>query len=517
VVLEQHNRPGGLWTSFSRRGAIFDLSTHWVTEPQTLNRMLEDLGSPPVNFVQLEHLGRYMGPPAAPGSAGTAGTPPPPRTAAATPLWDILVGPDAEAFKESVRASFPAVAEKGLTRLVSTAVDVSRLLDSLPVYSSELASIWTRLGANLSLLPRIPRLRRLGRMPAEQFFERLFPGDGLKGLRAALYTLAPIPGMPAMGPLAILGIGLRGRLYSPRGGTQVLADAFAQAALNNGAEIRYSQNVVSVLTNRRQVRGVVLADGTELHAPSVVSAGDAKRTFSRLLGSHRVPESYQKRLDGQPVSEPYCLISLVTTLDPATLGFDGTDVFVCPSVDVPRALESKEPEDCAFLLVFPQYVRPGNDPTLRSLQIVVPAGFSWQQHWNTSPTPERGPAYRALKQEFVGKIIARVQEYVPRLSSHLEVVDVSTPISFYRHTMNSEGAPVGWHYKSRRRWKQRVPFLRGLYQAGHWVGPSGALAVTRSGEWAAELVIRDTAKEAKGAHAPLEALQTRGTLTPPLR
>jgi all-trans-retinol 13,14-reductase len=35
VVVEQHTRPGGLWTSFSRQGFIFDISTHWVTDPRS--------------------------------------------------------------------------------------------------------------------------------------------------------------------------------------------------------------------------------------------------------------------------------------------------------------------------------------------------------------------------------------------------------------------------------------------------------------------------------------------------
>ncbi len=242
-----------------------------------------------------------------------------------------------------------------------------------------------------------------------------------------------------------------------------------------------------------QVRGVLLSDGSELQAPAVVSAADAKHTFYRLLGRHRVPESYQRRLEAQPVSEPYALLSLVTTLEPAALGYDGTDVFVCPSVDVPLALESKEPEDCFFLLVFPRYAQPGVDPALRAIQVVVPAAYAWREHWETWPTPERGRAYRELKKEWSEKIVQRAQEYVPGLASHLAEVDVATPITFERYTRNTEGAPVGWHYKSRQRWKQRVPFLRGLYQAGHWVGPSGAVPVTRSGQWAAELVVRDTA------------------------
>jgi len=495
LVLEQHCRPGGLWASFSRRGIIFDLSTHWVTDPRAVNKMLDDLGCPPVEFVQLENLGRYVGPPGPAGPVLPAGATASARVGAA-PSFDILVGPDVETFKESVRASFPTVDEQALEKLVQAALDFSRTVDSLPVYSAELSSLWTRLSAIFSALPHAPKLRRLSRIPAEEYLARLFPGNELAGLRAALCCLAPIAGMPAAGPLAILGIGLRGRAYSPKGGAQVLADAFVEAAIRRGAEIRYSQKVVSILTTDRVVRGVALGDGSELRAPAVVSAVDAKQTFYQLLGRDKVPDSHKRALEAQPVSEPYGLLSLVTTLDPAVAGFDGVDVFVCPSTDVSSALASKEPADCSFLLAFPQYADPGADTSLRGVQVVVPAAWDWREHWETWPTPERGAAYRALKEQWAGKIISRVQEYFPKLASHLVLVDISTPISFYRYTLNTEGAPVGWHYAGRRRWKQKVPFMRGLYQAGHWVGPSGAVPVTRSGKWAAELGLGQPAKGA---------------------
>jgi phytoene dehydrogenase-like protein len=488
VVLEQHCRPGGYWSSFSRRGFIFDISTHWITDPQAVNRMLEGLGGPTIDFVQLENLGRYVGPPLSKDRVVAAGSPQP--SAAAAPAWDILVGPDAEVFKKSVRASFPSVNEETLSRLVREAIKTSRVLDSLPVYSPELASPWSRLKAVLSMMSRLPRLLRLSRMPAEKYLERLFPGADMAGLRAALYALAPIAGMRAIGPLAMLGTGLRGKLYAPRGGSQRLSDAFAEAAIRNGVEIRYSTRATAVLTDGPVVRGVLLDDRTELRAPAVVSAVDAKQTFYRLLHRDRIPISYRKRLDTTPVSQPYALISVVTTLEPATFGFGGGDVFICPSTDI-RSFASVDPADCCLLLVFPQYYEPDTDKTLRALQIVVPSGYAWHDHWETRPTPERGAEYRALKEEWSRTIVDRVQEFLPRLSSHLVSVDVATPITMYRYTLNTEGAPVGWHYSSRRRWRQRVPFMKGLYQAGHWVGPSGALPATRSGKWAAELVLRD--------------------------
>lgn len=488
IVLEQHTRPGGLWTSFSRRGVIFDISTHWVTDPEALNRTLEGLGAPTVDFVQLDHLGRYLGSPKSKGSAGAAGTRPTPLTAAAIPSWDIVVGQDVAGFKESVRESFPTVYEEGLDRLCAQALEISRLLDTLPIQSPELTPLRERLGVALRRLPHVAQIRRLRRTSAEAYFAELFPGDGLAGLRAALCSLAPVPDISAIGPLAMLGTGLRGKVYAPRGGSRRLAEAFAEAAVRNGAEIRYSAKVVSILTADGAVQGVRLDGGATLAAPTVVAAIDAKQTFYGLLDPQLVPDSYRRLLEAKSISEPYGLISLVTTLEPAALGFDGTDVFVCPSTDV-EVLRSKEPDDCAFMLTFPQYVEPGADPVLRGVQILVPAAWSWREHWETWPTPERGADYRDLKNEWSAKIIARVQEYLPRLTSHLVTVDVATPITFYRYTLNTEGAPTGWHHMDRPCWKQRVTFLRGLYQAGHWVGPSGAVPVVTSGRWAADLVL----------------------------
>lgn len=490
VLLEQHSRPGGLWSSFSRRGFIFDISTHWVADPLALNRTLDNLGAPTVDFVQLDSLGRYLGPPvpgkraARTGGAATFGV------SAAIPAWDIRVDSDIEAFKQSARASFPSVSEKSLALLARTAVKTSRLVDSLPVYSAELASPLFRVRAASLAASRLRRLAGLARTPAHEYLEGLFPGGEMAGLRAALHSLAPAPSISALGLLVMLGTGLRGRLYALRDGAQKLSDAFAQAATRNGAEIRYFTRVTSILTDDHRVQGVILDDRTEIRAAAVVAAMDAKQTFYRLLHRDRIPKPYCTLLDSTPVSRPYALISAVTTLEPAALGFDGSTVFVCPSTDVPRIFSSADPAECPFLLVFPQHAVPDADRSLRPLQIVVPSSYAWHHHWDTRPTPERGPEYRALKEEWSRTIIERVQEFLPRLSSHLEAAEVATPITMYRYTLNTEGA-VGWDCTSRRRWKQRVPFLRGLYQAGHWVRPPGALPVTRSGKWAAELVLRD--------------------------
>ena len=64
-------------------------------------------------------------------------------------------------------------------------------------------------------------------------------------------------------------------------------------------------------------------------------------------------------------------------------------------------------------------------------------------------------------------------------------------LTLQRYTLNDGGAAVGWSYTSTQRWKQKAPFVEGLYFAGHWVGPSGIYNVAVSGRNAAELARRE--------------------------
>jgi phytoene dehydrogenase-like protein len=80
---------------------------------------------------------------------------------------------------------------------------------------------------------------------------------------------------------------------------------------------------------------------------------------------------------------------------------------------------------------------------------------------------------------------------MPGLKQHIVSMDIATPVTMHRYTLNDLGASVGWSYTSTQQWKQKVPFIDGLYLAGHWVGPSGIYNVASSGKNAAELILRN--------------------------
>ena len=75
-----------------------------------------------------------------------------------------------------------------------------------------------------------------------------------------------------------------------KGGNGGFTQVLARAAQSFGAEIQLDARVDHVLTRDGQAVGVVLADGTELTAPVVVSALDARHTFLDLVDPRELPD-----------------------------------------------------------------------------------------------------------------------------------------------------------------------------------------------------------------------------------
>ena len=77
----------------------------------------------------------------------------------------------------------------------------------------------------------------------------------------------------------------------PKGGTGAIANAIAASARALGVEIRTEAPVAHLLMKGKRAAGVVLQNGDEIHAKTVVSGLDPHRTFLKLVGEeHLDPE-----------------------------------------------------------------------------------------------------------------------------------------------------------------------------------------------------------------------------------
>jgi phytoene dehydrogenase-like protein len=104
------------------------------------------------------------------------------------------------------------------------------------------------------------------------------------------------------------------------GGMGAITQALAAAACKRGVEIRTSAPVVRVDVRGGEVRAVVLEDGTEIAAHTVLSSADPKRTFLGLVDSKELPDDFRQAVKGIKMNGPCAKVNLVLAEEPRVKG-----------------------------------------------------------------------------------------------------------------------------------------------------------------------------------------------------
>lgn len=471
AVFERHSRPGGYCVSFVRKGIQFDPGPHWVGNPDKIGGILKDVGACPVGFTPRRCMFRALGP-----KEGA----------------DIVLTKNDDDLIESILKSFPTAKRDSIVKMIKASRTVGRELSSLPQVNPGLQLPLSKLLSTVTIPFKLVNTMRYATVTMEKYLESLFPGEELADLRSALHMLVPMPNMPAVALLMYMRFGLDETSFAVDGGVQAIPDSLADAVIKNGGHIYYSKTVRHIKTKDGRACGVALDDGSEYDSDAVIAAMDSHETYYELLDPALMPEGFKKRLDTTPVSSAAFTVSLVTDLDPSGLAFKDADNFVSAPVPGNELFTTTDPEKIPIRLSFPTALDPGrrtNGSGLHAVQIMTMLPFDYENNWRTGLGFERGDEYRKLKSEYAMTLVRRVEKQLPGLSGHIIAMDVATPITYYRYTLNYKASGMGW--ADFKPWEQRVPFVKGLYQAGMWAGSGGVDGAMVSGKNAAELVQKD--------------------------
>jgi len=210
------------------------------------------------------------------------------------------------------------------------------------------------------------------------------------------------PRAPGTG-LGALTVALRhvGQLGRPVGGSGALTEALRAAFEHHGGELRTSCPVAAITCHAERVAGVLLADGTAIDAPIVVSACDPRRTFVEWLrsppaGAHQLIERWRTR---QPDDGYESKVDAVLTAVPRWRDSPhdlGPTLVVAPSVDELHCAAGMLPsggvlERPAFLINVPSLADPTLAPPGRyvfSLEVLL-TPYRRPGGWPGSPEPQR--------------------------------------------------------------------------------------------------------------------------------
>jgi phytoene dehydrogenase-like protein len=207
----------------------------------------------------------------------------------------------------------------------------------------------------------------------------------------------------------------------PKGGTGAIAQAIASSARALGVEIRTEAPVAHLLLENNRAAGVVLDNGDEIRAKTVVSGLDPHRTFLKLVGEqHLDPElAAQVRRFKMRGSSGKVNLALDSLPEFACLPGHGAhlqgDITIAPSIDyLERAYDDAKYGAYSRKPFMDIVIPSATDPTVAPPGKHVMSIFVQYAPYHLKEGPADWPNQR---EAFGDAVIDTLSEYMPNLKS----------------------------------------------------------------------------------------------------
>ncbi len=459
-ILEHHSQPGGVAAAWKRHGYLIDGGIHFLMghQPGTaLHELYRQLGIlPGTRCVDMTTYGRF--------TDEVSGR-------------SVQVTRDLHRLAADLKAQSPNDA-----RVIDELVEGARAMQGLDMSEFGLSKP-PELMSWLDSLKDVWGMRRLLKYMTGRYARPI--ADYVQAvhdpwLREFIKCLF-LPEVPVYFVCMVLGMLADGQLGLLEGGCTDFVQAIERRYTALGGQVTYNATVEEILVEptalsttafaprptRQTAVGVRLSDGSEHRADVVVSAADGYSTVFKLLGGRYVNDKIKRRYATWKIFRPMLMLSFGVAREfPGELSF--------------TTLVLKQPiqiHDDAIRMIFvrlfnysARFAPPGK--TVVQVEFETEWGY-----WNDLQDKNRA-AYEAEKERIAAEVLRRLEAHYPGLSQQVEVTDIATPYTFWRYTLNHNGAWEGWLPTPETIMtpvERTLPGLDSFYMAGQWVMPGGGV------------------------------------------
>jgi phytoene dehydrogenase-like protein len=446
-IFEMHDKPGGLCTSWKRKGYTFDGCIHWLvgSNPESgFNRYWEEVGI--AQGSRIIDFDEYMRFETADG-----------RT--------LIFYSNVDKLEKELLEFSPS--DKGP---ISEFIDGIRMCLSLEAPSKKVSlpiRIFRYIGLGLSFTINGGKMQKWMKISAAEFADRF--KDPL--LRDALKEMW-MPEFSIMFMFFTFAYLHKKNAGYPLGGSTPMSEALERRYIKLGGTINYRQRVEKIIVEDNKAVGVSLTDGTEHRAGRVVSAADGFSTIFNMLDGKYADDKIREPYEKWPIFQPliFAGIGVNRSFADVPLSVSG---FSCPlssPVEIGDRVRNR-----LWIHIY------NHDPSMApagktSIIIMLESRYDY---WEKLAEDES--AYKAKKEEIARILVEQLDKRFPGIASQVEIVDVATPMTFKRYTGNWQGSFEGWlitpanSFVVMKPMSQMLPGLSNFFMCGQWVEPGGGL------------------------------------------
>ena len=447
-IFEMHTTPGGVCTTWKRRGYKIDGCIHWLTGSSPGNsfyRLWEELGAVQERtMVDHEEYARIEG----------------------KDDEVLIVYTDINRLEQHMKELAPEDKDviEEFAKGIRTCIHFPMPVEKAP----ELYSPIDGLKIMFKMLPYLVFIRKWGKITIQDFAQR-FKNPFLRQAFPLVPNLQHPPDFPMLALLMTLAWMNQKTAGYPVGGSLEFALAIERRYLALGGEIHYKSRVVKILVEDDRAVGVRLANGSEHRSDIVISAADGHTTIFDMLDGKYINAKIQNYYDKLPLFSPLVYIGLgvACLFDEFPQTVTGIDY----PLDEPVTIGGQERKRLGVQMYnFDPSLAPAGKTMVR---VMYASDYDyWKRLYQD---PER---YKAEKEQIADQVVASLDRRFPGFAAQVEMRDVATPMTFERYTGNWQGSFEGWLISTktlRMRMSKTLPGLKNLYMAGQWVEPGGSL------------------------------------------
>jgi phytoene dehydrogenase-like protein len=479
TVVEQHDIPGGYATSFDRGGGkfTFEVSLHGTSiHDNATARSLKDLGVlEKLQLIELPEVLRFKD--------SKMDIPFPPR--------------DPEALIRVLAQHFPSEKD-GIRGVVQEIIGIAE----------ETAKFGREKKGPRSDFPILyPKMWNVRNKTLADFLDIYVKDPMLKNVLVAQWRYYGLPPSKLSGFYYAVALGeyLRNGSYYIKPRSQELSHALAKAIETSGGKILYGTRAEKIIVKSGAVEGVELSGGKVLPARAVVSNASALTTFKEMLPREVVPADYLKKLEGYrpSISSFIVWLGVNQELKGRIKGYSNRVISGRGPEDDYQSYMKGEVDKGSFSVViydnlFEGYSKPGTS----SVTLLFLTGYEPWRKFEADYRSGRKSAYYKEKERRTKALIARAdKDFIPGLSSMIEVKESATPLTNWNYTRNPEGAIYGFNQTVDNAFMNRLDCktpVKGLYLASAWANPGGGYgAVLSGGEKAFMKMVEDWGADLK--------------------
>jgi prolycopene isomerase len=247
-----------------------------------------------------------------------------------------------------------------------------------------------------------------------------------------------------------------GEAYYPKGGSGHMAQALADLFVENGGRLLLNRGVTEIVFSNGRAAGIIAKKSANrfisAQARCIIAACDLTALVNHLCPVETFPVDYVKSINERVPGISAVILFAGLDIDVRQHGITGGEISRSwATAESPSPFEkiaregdySKLPSAMATIY---SNIDPSCCPEGKSVVATMVLAEPERFERALGPGRQRGRAYKELKKHLTAQLLEKMERAlgIPDLESHVEVLELATPITIERYTENRGGSYVGW-------------------------------------------------------------------------